>query len=84
MQGKGCYFDIITLIPCFLLLVIPPFCHLLTWPYLQVEHPGSGRWLECLTDQPGCQFYTANFVPTDDRCRRKGWKWHEMMEWIIE
>ena len=26
----------------------------------------EGRWLECFTDQPGVQFYTGNFVPTDD------------------
>ena len=26
----------------------------------------AGRWLECFTDQPGVQFYTGNFVPTDD------------------
>jgi len=32
----------------------------------RVEHPPSGRWLECFTDQPGVQFYTGNFVPTDD------------------
>jgi len=38
----------------------------------RLEHPGSGRWLECLTDQPGCQFYTANFVPTDDSLVGKG------------
>merc|ERR1712126_98733 len=32
----------------------------------RVEHPNSGRWLECYTDQPGVQFYTGNFIPTDD------------------
>ena len=32
----------------------------------RVVHPGSGRWLECFTDQPGVQFYTGNFIPTDD------------------
>ena len=26
----------------------------------------SGRWLECFTDQPGVQFYTGNFIPTND------------------
>ena len=25
-----------------------------------------GRWLECFTDQPGVQFYTGNFIPTND------------------
>ncbi len=33
----------------------------------RVECPTSGIWLECWTDQPGCQFYTGNFVPKDDR-----------------
>ena len=32
----------------------------------RVVHPGSGRWLECFTDQPGVQFYTGNFIPMDD------------------
>jgi len=32
----------------------------------RVEHPVSGRWLECYTNQPGVQFYTGNFIPTDD------------------
>jgi len=32
----------------------------------RVEHPPSGRWLECFTDQPGVQFYTGNFIPTND------------------
>ena len=32
----------------------------------RVTHPGSGRWLECFTDQPGVQFYTGNFIPADD------------------
>jgi len=32
----------------------------------RVDHPPSGRWLECFTDQPGVQFYTGNFIPTDD------------------
>merc|ERR1712121_461357 len=32
----------------------------------RVEHPNSGRWLECYTDQPGVQFYTGNFIPTDN------------------
>jgi len=32
----------------------------------RVVHPGSGRWLECFTDQPGVQFYTGNFIPADD------------------
>jgi len=32
----------------------------------RVEHPVSGRWLECFTNQPGVQFYTGNFIPADD------------------
>ena len=32
-----------------------------------MTHPPTGRWLECFTNQPGCQFYTGNFVPTDER-----------------
>merc|ERR1719422_11210 len=31
----------------------------------RVDHPDSGRWLECYTDQPGVQFYTGNFIPVD-------------------
>ena len=34
---------------------------------LRIVDPGSGIWLECLTDQPGCQFYTGNFIPENDR-----------------
>jgi len=36
----------------------------------KVTHP-SGRWLECFTNQPGCQFYTGNFIPADDSLRGK-------------
>merc|ERR1711860_405931 len=32
----------------------------------RVKRPGTGVWLECLTDQPGCQFYTGNFLPVDN------------------
>ncbi|MCS0501178.1 aldose epimerase family protein [Ancylobacter mangrovi] len=28
----------------------------------RVEHPGSGRMMELLTDQPGLQFYSGNFL----------------------
>lgn len=28
-----------------------------------VTHPPSGRYLEVHTNQPGVQFYTANFLP---------------------
>ncbi|TCK28692.1 aldose 1-epimerase [Ancylobacter aquaticus] len=28
----------------------------------RVEHPGSGRVMELLTDQPGLQFYSGNFL----------------------
>jgi len=37
----------------------------------RVECPVSGIWLECWTDQPGCQFYTGNFVPKDDSLKGK-------------
>jgi len=37
----------------------------------RVTHPPTGRWLECFTNQPGCQFYTGNFVPTDESLRGK-------------
>lgn len=29
----------------------------------KVVHPGTGRTLEVYTNQPGVQFYTANFIP---------------------
>lgn len=32
----------------------------------RVDHPETKIWLECFTDQPGCQFYTGNFLPKDD------------------
>merc|ERR1712215_355353 len=38
----------------------------------RVTHPPSGRWLECFTNQPGCQFYTGNFIPIDDSLKGKG------------
>ncbi|MEJ6573071.1 MAG: aldose epimerase family protein [Akkermansiaceae bacterium] len=31
-------------------------------PAVVVHHPGSGRTLEVLTNQPGVQFYTGNFL----------------------
>ncbi|XP_023336109.1 aldose 1-epimerase [Eurytemora carolleeae] len=37
----------------------------------RVEHPTTGIWLECLTDQPGCQFYTGNFIPANDSLKGK-------------
>merc|ERR1712117_121208 len=37
----------------------------------RVNHPESGRWLECYTDQPGVQFYTGNFIPTNDSLKGK-------------
>jgi len=37
----------------------------------RVEHPESGRWLECFTNQPGVQFYTGNFIPTNDSLKGK-------------
>jgi len=36
-----------------------------------VHHPGSGRTLEVLTNQPGVQFYTGNFL-SDPFLRRSG------------
>jgi len=32
----------------------------------RVSHPQTNIWLECFTDQPGCQFYTGNFLPQND------------------
>ena len=32
----------------------------------RVDHKESGRALECFSNQPGVQFYTGNFIPTDD------------------
>ncbi|KAF4520145.1 hypothetical protein B566_EDAN008963 [Ephemera danica] len=32
-----------------------------------VVHPASGRVLEIFSDQAGVQFYTSNFLPSDDR-----------------
>ncbi|CAL7952574.1 unnamed protein product [Xylocopa violacea] len=31
----------------------------------KVVHPTSGRYLEVFSNQPGVQFYTANFLPAD-------------------
>ena len=31
----------------------------------KLEHEASGRVLEVVTDQPGIQFYTDNFMPRD-------------------
>ena len=28
----------------------------------KVMDPGSGRWVECYTTEPGMQFYTGNFL----------------------
>ncbi|KAH8364754.1 hypothetical protein KR084_011183 [Drosophila pseudotakahashii] len=30
-------------------------------------HPPSGRWLEVVSNQPGVQFYTSNFMPDVER-----------------
>ena len=38
----------------------------------KLEHEGSGRMLEVFTDQPGVQFYTDNFMPTDGSFVGKG------------
>ena len=37
-----------------------------------VEHEESGRVLEVITDQPGVQFYTDNFLPRDRSFVGKG------------
>lgn len=31
--------------------------------YSRATHPPSGRFMEIYSDQPGVQFYTANFLP---------------------
>ncbi|XP_034657613.1 aldose 1-epimerase [Drosophila subobscura] len=33
----------------------------------RATHPPSGRWLEVVSNQPGVQFYTANFMPNVER-----------------
>lgn len=38
----------------------------------ELEHEGSGRVLEVVTDQPGIQFYTDNFMPRDGSMVGKG------------
>jgi len=38
----------------------------------KLEHEGSGRVLEVFTNQPGVQFYTDNFMPTDRSFVGKG------------
>ena len=38
----------------------------------KLEHEASGRVLEVLTDQPGVQFYTDNFMPRDGSFAGKG------------
>jgi aldose 1-epimerase len=37
----------------------------------RVEHPGSGRVMEVFSTLPGVQFYTGNFLPTDNSCKGK-------------
>ncbi|CAG4990434.1 unnamed protein product [Colias eurytheme] len=32
----------------------------------RVVHPSSGRFMEVYSDQPGINFYTGNFMPSDD------------------
>ncbi|WP_338284958.1 aldose epimerase family protein [Luteolibacter sp. LG18] len=32
-------------------------------PAARLSHPGSGRVMEVITDQPGIQFYAGNFLP---------------------
>ena len=38
----------------------------------EVREPNSGRTLRVSTDQPGLQFYTANFLPADKRKKIQG------------
>ncbi|GJQ66785.1 hypothetical protein Trydic_g18554 [Trypoxylus dichotomus] len=33
----------------------------------RVNHPPTGRTLEVYSDQPGVQFYTSNFIPSDPK-----------------
>ncbi|XP_068143080.1 galactose mutarotase [Drosophila tropicalis] len=33
----------------------------------RVSHPTKGRWLEVVSNQPGVQFYTSNFMPDVER-----------------
>ncbi|XP_037718713.1 galactose mutarotase [Drosophila subpulchrella] len=33
----------------------------------RATHPPSGRWLEVVSNQPGVQFYTSNFMPDVER-----------------
>ena len=35
--------------------------------YNRIEQLDTKIWMECWTDQPGCQFYTGNFIPQDGR-----------------
>ena len=41
----------------------------------EVEHPSSGRRLRVLTNQPGVQFYTGNFIPKEGMAGKKGAKY---------
>ena len=36
-----------------------------------IEHDGTGRALECYTNQPGVQFYTGNFLPDENDIKGK-------------
>jgi len=38
----------------------------------RIEQLDTKIWLECWTDQPGCQFYTGNFIPQDGSLVGKG------------
>lgn len=40
-----------------------PYDHRKTSFVAKVLHPSSGRYLEVYSNQPGVQFYTANFLP---------------------
>lgn len=40
----------------------------------RVVHPESGRTLEVYSNQPGVQFYTANYFPKKEECEVGGEK----------
>ena len=49
----------------------------------KLEHEGSGRVLEVFTDQPGVQFYTDNFMPTDGSFVGKGGAVYQVIKQIV-
>ena len=49
----------------------------------KLEHEGSGRVLEVFTDQPGVQFYTDNFMPTDGSFVGKGGAVYQVIKQMV-